>query len=620
MFLILLKFILAVPFIFILPGFFLLLAIFGWKNSKISFFEKAVLVVPMSILSVDFLVLLLNRMKIIINSPVLIGTILAFSILGYVIFQYRSWNRTGKNQEEKGEIKDFFNFSYWETIFVLISLFLAIFIRATYLSDTIVPSATDLGHHMYWSQTIVDTGRLPDYGMPDFIVGEHIIFAVVNLVSGASLMSAMPALVLLLINIVGIFALAMLAGRMFDSTKIAAVIFFVTGVLYAINAPQGKYVSGGVVGNIIGNMLIPVILYFLFRALSEKNLTFAGLFVFSLAGLLYIHHLSSFILLYSIAAITALYLIFNIDRIWKIILSWIKVFLKPFPIIVLLFAVCYFLFIFTPSYFNPKAVAQATGTPIKITRIGLDLNQIGLNAGSARFILGILGLALLLAALKRKEYKYSFALAWAIILFLMSWKPGWLYVNIPSNRIGNYLYLPFSLLSAYGLVEFFNFFRKSATAFFSTILLFILLFFVITDGLSDSAEAFKVRPQFQEAMETFHSARYLADKLDTSRDILLKDHVNIYGDSWYKLFFMKDYKYPLSRGNLSRYSDLTKPRETCTRDIISDPESEKGQACFADTGVNYVVLNAPLEGDSFEKYPEFSKVYASNYISVFRRN
>jgi hypothetical protein len=121
-------------------------------------------------------------------------------------------------------------------------------------------------------------------------------------------------------------------------------------------------------------------------------------------------------------------------------------------------------------------------------------------------------------------------------------------------------------------------------------------------------------------MQTFHSAAYLAAAVDTNKDIILKDHVNIYGDSWYKLFFMKDYKYPLSRGVLTRYVDPTKPRETCTRDMISNPESDAGKACFADTGVNYVVLNAQIEGNSFEKYPDFSKVYGSDGISIFRRD
>jgi hypothetical protein len=69
-----------------------------------------------------------------------------------------------------------------------------------------------------------------------------------------------------------------------------------------------------------------------------------------------------------------------------------------------------------------------------------------------------------------------------------------------------------------------------------------------------------------------------------------------------------------------RYVDPTKPRETCTRDMISDPESDSGKACFVDTGVNYVVVNAQIEGNSFEKYPDFSKVYGSDYISIFRRD
>jgi len=71
---------------------------------------------------------------------------------------------------------------------------------------------------------------------------------------------------------------------------------------------------------------------------------------------------------------------------------------------------------------------------------------------------------------------------------------------------------------------------------------------------------------------------------------------------------------------LFRYDDPTKPRETCTRDMITEPQSDQGQMCFRETGVNYIVLNARMEGDSFEEYPDFSKVYGSDYISVFRRD
>ncbi|MCX6762317.1 MAG: hypothetical protein NT093_00875 [Candidatus Moranbacteria bacterium] len=621
----LLKLILAIPFLLVLPGFFLQLAVFGMKSGRISFFEKAVLTVPFSLIAVDLIVLLLNKLDILLKGPVVVGAVLIFCAVCFAVFQFRFGNRLlgdppERRRTEEGDKQNLFDFSTWQTIFVLLAIVLAIFIRTSYLSDTIVPSSTDLGHHMYWSQTIVNSGQLPDYGMPDFIIGEHIIFAAVNLVSGAKLMSAMPAILLFLFNITGIFTIAILLGRIFENKKIIAVSFFVVGSLYAINAPQGRYVSGGVIGNIIGDMLIPVALYFLYRAFTEKEQIFAGLFLFSFAGLLYTHHLSSFIFIFSVAAILALYLILNFKNIFKIIGDWLKVFLKPFPLTILLLAAFLFLFVFTPSYFNTAAVNQATGTPTKITRVGLNLSQIEGGVGSAQLFLAGFGFLLALLAIRPKDLKYSVALGWILILFVMTWKPAFLDVNIPSDRISNYLFLPIALLSAYGLVRYFEIFGAAASRFFSAVFLFTLLFFVITNGLSDSADAFKARNQFQQAVETFHSAEYLAATVDTNKDIILKDHVNIYGDSWYKLFFMKDYKYPLSRGVLTRYVDPTKTRETCTRDMISAPESETAKTCFADTGVNYVAVNSQIEGTSFEQYPDFSKVYGSDYISIFRRN
>lgn len=624
----LLKLILTIPFLLILPGFFFLLAIFGWRSlpvrqagasggGKISFFEKAALVVPVSLILVDLISLLLNRLGILLTGPVFIEATAVFCLACFAVYHYRFGKE--KREKETEDPENLFQFSSWQTIFILLSLALGVFIRTAYLSDTIVPSSTDLGHHMYWVQTIVDAGRLPDYGMPDFIVGEHIIFAAANLVSGVGVMTAMPALILFLFNIAGIFTLAILAARLFRNKNITIFAIFVLGVLYAIAAPQGKYVSGGVVGNIFGNALIPVALYFLYRAFAERDGIFAGLFIFTSVGLLYTHHLSSLVLIFSVAAILFLHLILNFKKFFKIIAEWAKIFLKPFPVSILITGLCLLIIVFTPSYFNSAAIGQATGAPSKITRVGLTLDQIELSAGSARLVLGGLGFLLLLSSLKREKYKYSFAAGWMIVLFLATWRPGWLLIDIPSSRVGNYLFLPLSLLAAFGIVRYFEIFRRASTNFFAAALLYTLMFFVITNGLSDSAEVFKARPQFQEAVQTFHSAGYLASTIDASKDIILKDHVNIYADSWYKLFFMKDYKYPLSRGMLTRYADPTKPRETCTRDMISEPQSEAAKVCFAGTGVNYVALNAQIEGDSFEQYPEFSKVYGSDYISIFRR-
>jgi hypothetical protein len=622
----LLKLLLALPFALMLPGFFLLLAVFGLRHKKISFFERAVLIVPFSIIIVDLIALLLDKINIPLEGMIIVGSIIVFCLICFIVYQVR-FGKKGKQEKEKSEMSEdlndsdkLFDFSYWQTVLILISVFLAVFIRTTYLIDTIVPSATDLGHHMYWAQAIANTGHLPSYGMPDFIIGEHIIFAVINLISGVKIMTALPVLVLFLVNIVGIFVMAIFVGRLFKDKNITAFCFFTAGVLYAINAPQGKYISGGVVGNILGNMFLPLALYFLFRALKEKNSLFGGFFVFIFTGLLYTHHLSAFILIFSVAAILLAYFLANLKKMHNVFLDWMKIFAKPFPVAVISLSVFLLLFIFTPSYFNPEAVSQATGQPIKVTRVGLNFDQIEINAGSARLLLGGLGFILLLFGFERKKYQYSFALGWAVILFIMTWKPGWLYINIPSTRVGNYLFLPLSVLAAFGVGRYFDLLRKSATKFFSAVLLYTILFFVITYGLSDSADAFKIKNQFQESLETFHSAEYLAKAVDTSQDVVLKDHVNIYGDSWYKLFFMKDYKYPLSRGILSRYEDPTKPRENCTRDMITEPQSEKGQTCFAQTSVNYIVLNSQLEGNSFESYPEFSKVYGSNYISIFKRN
>jgi hypothetical protein len=614
-----LKLILAAPFVFFVPGFFMLLAIFGWKGNKMTFFERASLAVPLSIIIIDLIILFLNKIGILIRGPVLIGSISIFCLICYIVFQIR-FKKVQASAQENLEDAKLFNFSTWQTVFIVAAIFLAVFIRTTYLLDTIVPSATDLGHHMYWSQTIVDSGKLPSYGVPDFIIGEHIIFAAMNLLSGIGFLTAMPTLILLLINIAGIFTLTILAARMFKNPKVTTLAIFFIGVLYAISAPQTKYVSGGVVGNVIGDMLIPVSFYFVFRALEEKEPIFAGMFIFSFMGLLYTHHLSSFVFIYLLAAVIFLYLILNIKRISQVISEWIKIFLKPFPIGILVIAAIFFILIYTPSYFNTAAVSQATGTPIKVTRVGLNFEQIKANIGSARLFLGMVGFLLVFYQIRRKDYKYSFALGWTAMMFAISWKPGWFYVNIPSDRIGNYLYLPFSLLGAYGIVAFLQMFQKSATKFFSSVLLIILMFFVITDGLSDSADAFHSKNQFQQIAQTFHSARYLAAVINPEKDNILKDHINIPADTWYKIFFMKGYSYPLSRGNLSRYSDAIKSRETCTRDMIGEPDTDQGKMCFASTGVDYVILNAQQEGTTFEKLPDFSKVYSSSYLSIFKKD
>jgi len=65
---------------------------------------------------------------------------------------------------------------------------------------------------------------------------------------------------------------------------------------------------------VIGDMLIPVAMYFFYRVLKERDQIFAGLFIFSFAGLLYTHHLSAFCADFLNAAVVILYLILKFQK------------------------------------------------------------------------------------------------------------------------------------------------------------------------------------------------------------------------------------------------------------------------------------------------------------------
>jgi hypothetical protein len=102
-------------------------------------------------------------------------------------------------------------------------------------------------------------------------------------------------------------------------------------------------------------------------------------------------------------------------------------------------------------------------------------------------------------------------------------------------------------------------------------------------------------------------------------DVVLKDHIYLSGDTWMKLFFMKDYKYPLSRSYLRRYEDIAKDRETCTRDMVAIPDDEIGKKCFAETGVTYIVLKKGYDTAQFEKSENFEKIYSSDSVVIYHR-
>jgi hypothetical protein len=306
----------------------------------------------------------------------------------------------------------------------LLLLFLTVFIKTSYLSTAIAPTATDFGHHLYWAKTIAETHQLTSYeGMPDFIIGEHTIFAGINILTNLSFFTGWPVVVLYLINLLGILTVFILTLRIFKNKMIAILTLLFLGILFAVASPQAKYVSGGVMGNIFGNMLMPLAFYFYYRAFEflennsepknfgldksspyKINNIFLSLAIFTTLGLFYTHHLTSFIFLFIFLLLIPLFLIVNYKDIEIIARKSAKIIFSPYAIGVFILGLLFFFFIFTPTYVNTKAVDTAVGAATKSTRVGLTITNIKNTVGEPRLALGLLGFILLILSFRRKNF------------------------------------------------------------------------------------------------------------------------------------------------------------------------------------------------------------------------
>jgi len=204
----------------------------------------------------------------------------------------------------------------------------------------------------------------------------------------------------------------------------------------------------------------------------------------------------------------------------------------------------------------------------------------------------------------------------------MTLHPDWLFINIPSNRIVTYLSFPLGILSAFALTALLSTLRDTNTKLRlpSTFVFLICLasfVFIISDGSSDNNNTLLPQSKSLGALQTFSASSYLA-KNSTKEDIILKDHNYIVADAWIKLFFLRDYSYPLSRGFFKRYEDNPN-REQCTRLMISVPNTENGKKCYTDLSVRFVIVNPHLDTVQFEKSHDFSRIYASDDIHIYAR-
>lgn len=652
-------FFLALTLIMLVPGFFLLTTIF--QRKKFSSIEALVFSIALSIVSVDFLMIIIGKIGIPFNFwSVLLGIVL-FSVGCFSIQRFVQKRNPSLDFNKKDR------FSKNQTILIILILFLTIFIRTAHLKNAIFPTATDLGHHMYWSKLIATTQELPTYQeqdiekiddtyqiskptpIADFIIGEHLIFSAIHLVSGIDFVSYFPTLTLLLINIASILAIFIIALKIFEentnSKNIAIATLLFTGPLYAISSPQSSFVSGGVIGNMIGNLLVPVSLYFLVRALKEKDSKFIFAMILTVAGMVYTHHLSTFIFLFVFAFVFVIFnILFIFNSLWfskkkhgikklfddykPVFLSWIKLIFSRNVLILIITLVLFFFFVFKPAYIETKAVNTAVGTPSKSTRAGFTLTEIKFKVGESKMLLATLGIIFILFSIKKIQqeekgiYSAAFPLGWFVSILLMITVPELLHLNLPSGRIASYIFFPSSILAGFSLVWIFEFLRNNKKINLPYRIVFsffiALLAFIVVNGMYDNSESIDNKKNYSEANSVYHASKHLSEKSNLSKtDVILKDHNYLKADAWIKIFFMKDYNFPFSRSYFKRYEDPTKPREMCTLWMISNPKTPEGQKCFNETGVNFLIVNPKNDGVQFRNLEQFNKIYAGREVIIF---
>lgn len=649
-------FILSIIGLFFLPGSLLLLAFFRNRPEKFFSFEFLIFSFALGLTFINFEMLILDRLGIPLSRISLIGLAFLTILVPFLFLKFRN------HREQKKQSWSLLNhginigFSRKESVVFIGLLVLTVFIKTIFLWNTILPTSTDLGHHMFWAKKIAIERSIPLYEeieidfksgentltdpqpIDDFIIGEHLPFAALSLVSSADVRSAFPSIFLFLINILGILALLFLGFHLFREVfdtphaarRALLVAFLLIGPLWALSSPEAKYVSGGVVGNIFGNFLIPVIFLTLFRAFREKSAPFLLLAILFFGTLAYTHHLSTLIFLFTFLFIIAAFIILGQKHALRDIVSFLKLFLTPLPIFGILFLGAMLLFVYAPTYLDITSVDTALGSPSKGTREGLSWGELAESIGGARLGLELSGIFLLLLSPFRKTRKTLGAavlLGWSLGLITMTLFPATLFLDIPSNRVVTYATFPAALL---GAVAFsFLFFKKngssvqtSAPSVTEHSLLrwsfSLLLIATIVGGFFDNGATHSRDTNAKEAVQTFIVSEWLA-RHTLPNEWILKDHNYIVADSWMKLFFLRDYSYPLSRGYFRRYTDEVTPREQCTLLMISAPNTPKGQACFESTGVDTIVVNPRYDAAQFNKAKDMSLMYVSDSVAVYKK-
>ena len=119
-------------------------------------------------------------------------------------------------------------------------------------------------------------------------------------------------------------------------------------------------------------------------------------------------------------------------------------------------------------------------------------------------------------------------------------------------------------------------------------------------------------------VQTYAASEYLV-KNSNPQDIILKDHNYLSGDAWIKLFFMRGYNFPLSRGYFKRYEDSA-TREQCTNLMISAPGSANAEKCFVGTKTDFIMINPTMDSGQFAKLKNFWQIYSSDEVGIYYKS
>lgn len=651
-------FIAVVSFLLFVPGWIFLRILFPAKVFEP--LERIVVSVPVSfaLITLSAIILDLCGMRFDrMHLSILVATILVLPFVLYL--PLRRYRHIHMNT-------DLFSFSKKQTTLTVVIILFAIVIKTIFLINTIFPTATDLGHHLYWVEKITVDHMLPTYEkreivinndsgytisdpepIADFIIGEHVLLAVIKIFTNLPVISTFPSLFLFVINIFTMLMIFVLTRRFFEKhpygSFIAIGALLLSGPLWAISGAQAKFVSGGVIGNILGNLLIPATLYFLYRAFVHKNSLLLSIAIILGVTLAYTHHLSALIFGYAFLCSIIYFIILNKDK----LSGYTRLFaLLRDPIILVLFMAIGALFLFAPpSYLDRDVIGSSVGAPSKSTRTGIPFTELMYMIGDARFVLGVIGFALLLMTatttrishrtmtyLRKIDisiYTLSFLLGWCSAVLLMTLVPHILQVNIISSRIATYCAFPIMILGAYACIHLLStvFHKKNSRIFVpqiivSTIALLIVTFAFVS-GSRDNATALNSAPKTTAALQTFHVGGYASKVLKSTVEHndtwMVKDHNYIVADTWLKIHFAYDYSFPLSRSYFERY-DNNPDREICTREMISDPTSDFAITCFDQLNVTAVLVSTQDDAGQFETLNHFDRIYQNDLLSLFIRN